>query len=618
MCGIVAIFDADGIPSGFENSRTWSQCLQSLARRGPDGRGTWIAPSRKSILGHTRLAIIDPSSSGHQPMTARGNGVCITYNGEIYNAPQIRAQLETHGFKFRSHCDTEVLLNAWIHWGKDMLHKLLGMYSFAIWDESSRSLFAAIDHVGMKPLVWKTEGDRLYIASDADTLRTLTGKSEQLNPEALRNVLTLSCCPAPMTMWKDIYKLRPGHTLEWTADSGVRIKRYYSPPDQVSDRQGPKGEAFDALWERVIADHLIADVPIGAFLSGGVDSAAVAVATTVLSTNPTCFTLGMDGDANELVDAGRVADRLGLSLCSQQITHTLDQDLSEFACAFDEPQGYSALLTMVRIARFASGQVKSVLAGDGGDETFGGYLWQRENGKDAWQKWNTDPDLIAQQSTITKVVAQPDADDQTRAHARKVLGSHSFVHGYISRVFPGFHPAESAALTPGWQDPYDEQAATDWLVDEDRPDMPHLRRVQRLDLLGFCPASILPKIDRGAMHYGLEVRSPMLDRRLIEIGLTNPIDPDEMIPDGSKSRTELRRYASSHLGSAFSNRPKQGFSIRSESELHHWRAISKSLGDMKIIRQGILNPNWSAYVPFGDMTRLRLLCMLGAWVENRI
>jgi len=618
MCGICAILDDRGIEEHFEHSDAWSRCMASLKRRGPDGHGTWIAPSRKAILGHTRLAIVDPTQSGHQPMHARAGTLCITYNGELYNAPELRARLESHGYQFRSRCDTEVLLNAWLCWGKGMLDQLLGMFAFGVWDDTTRTLFAGVDHAGIKPMVWKFEGDRLYLASDADSLRALTARSERLNPQAVRHVLTLGCCPAPMTMWSGISKLCPGHTLEWSAGSAPIITRYYTPPDQISDRPAPAGDAFDALFEQVIADHLIADVHVGAFLSGGVDSAAVSIAATRMGATPSCFTLEMEGDANELDDATRVANRLGLSTTSGQMSPQLDDDLDLFTHAFDEPQGFSALLTMVRIAKLASGQLRSLIAGDGGDETFGGYLWQRENAQDAWQNWHRDPKLIALQSEIGAQVARQDADDQTRALARRILGSHSFVHGYLSRVFPGFHPAESVAMTPGWSDPYDETNVSDWLIGEDRPELEHLRRVQRLDLLGFCPASILPKLDRGAMHFGLEVRSPMLDRRLIDLGLTARVDPNEMIADGSMSRPYLRRYCSKHLGDAFSHRPKQGFSIRSPGELHQWRGLAEKINTMKIVRQGILDPSWRNYVPFGDMTRLRLVCMLGAWAQERI
>lgn len=618
MCGIAAVLDSTPIAMGYEHSSSWKSCLESLKRRGPDGQGTWIAPSRHALLGHTRLAIVDPTPLGHQPMVSRCGAITITYNGELYNAPALRKDLESEGVEFNSHCDTEVLLNAWIQWGTGMLDKLSGMYAFAIWNDHDQTLFAAVDHAGMKPLVWKAQGTQLLIASDCDALRELSNRCESLNPESVRHVLTMSCCPPPMTMWEGIYKLRPGHQLQWSPGKQVQISRYYAPPSQIHQSSTLNTNEFDELWQQVVSDHMIADVPVGAFLSGGIDSAAVVIAASRCGTSPTCFTLEMDDEASEHLDALRVANHLRLPTKSIHMGHDLNEQLMQCTQAFDEPQGYSAMLTMVKIATLASQSVKAVIAGDGGDETFGGYLWQREQGPGAWQSWHQDPSLTSQQSSIASQVAKPDTDDQTRALARKIYGSHSFVHGYLSRVFPGFHPAEAHAMTSSWNTPYSHESTSQWIVSEDRPDLPHLRRVQRLDLTGFCAASILPKIDRGAMHSSLEVRSPLLDRRLIELGLTQPVQPCELTEDSSQSRPQLRNYVSSNLGNAYVNRPKQGFSVRTTTELKFWRQIASQINEMKIVNQGILNENWSAYVPFGDMTRLRTICMLACWAQTRI
>lgn len=617
MCGIAGCFDTNCIPPGFEGSSGWLSCMNSLRKRGPDGEGTWGAPSRHAILGHTRLAIVDPSPAGDQPMVNGNNQISITYNGELYNASKLRTELESDGYQFRSSCDTEVLLNAWIRWGRKMLPKLLGMYAFVIWDDQSKRLFGAVDHVGMKPLVWKQEHTRLLIASECDSLRALSGAKENLSSTAVRNVLTMSCCPPPMTMWEGIYKLPPGHCIEWSIDEPVRVSRYYSPPECIDEEKRVTQENFEEIWEQIVSDHMIADVPVGAFLSGGIDSAATVLAATKAGTKPHCFTLEMEGDASEHLDAQRVAHALGLPITIEKMS-LLDHELHAYCGAYDEPQSFSALLTMVNIARLGGSQVRSVIGGDGGDETFGGYLWQREHGPDAWQDWHDNAELKSYQSRINSMVENPDSDDRTRVLARKVMGSHSYVHGYLARVFPGFHPAEARAMSSSWDDPYTHEQVSEWLVNADRPELPHLRRVQRLDLVGFCPASILPKVDRGAMHYGLEIRSPMLDRRLIDIGLTQPVDPCELIADGSQSRPHLRSYLESNMGTQSTKRPKQGFSVRTHDELRFWRARCEQLSETKLIKQGILNTNWASYIPFGDMTRLRSICMLASWAESRI
>ncbi len=618
MCGIAFIGDTKPLEPGHEQAPAWEACLASLARRGPDGSGTWVSPDRSVILGHTRLAIVDLSTAGRQPMKTSDSQICITYNGELYNAPALRNELKAEGARFVSACDTEVLLHAWKRWGRGMLDRFRGMFSFVLWDESARQLFAAIDHVGMKPLVWKEQGAQLLIASDCDSLRELTGHVEQLSDVAVRLVLTLSCCPPPMTMWTGIQKLMPGHCLEWSPGREAIVTRYYSPPDMIDDVSRMKPDAFGALLEQIVEDHLVSDVSVGAFLSGGIDSAAIVTAAHRSGAMPTCFTLAMESEANELADAQRVADSLGLLHVSQEAGSGIGESLHEFAAAFDEPQGYSALLTMVQIANLASQDVKSVIAGDGGDESFGGYLWQREQGRDAWQSYQVRDDLIGMQATVDAHVARPETGDADRAIARRVYGSHSFVHGYLSRVFPGFHPAEAETMTSAWNTPYSHEDAAGWLAGEDRPALSHVRRVQRLDLLGFCPASILPKVDRAAMHYGLEVRTPLLDRRMIQLGLAMPVQECELLGDGSQSRPLLREYVARHLGESFAKRPKQGFSVRVANELNYWREFASRVQSMKIVTHGMLNANWLQYVPYGDMTRLRIVCMLAAWAESRL
>ncbi len=618
MCGVLGMFDGEPIAPEAERGGRWRAAMTSLARRGPDGSGVWRAPSGLALLGHTRLAIIDPTPRAAQPMTTSDGAAAITFNGEIYNAPALRRELEASGRRFVTTSDTEVLLQGWATWGPAVLDRLRGMYAFAIWDDQSRRLFAAVDHVGMKPLAWKEEHGRVTLASDVDAMRALSGRAETLDSLAARQYLSLGCVPPPRTMWRGVRKLPAGHRLTWAPGEHVRVERYWSPPDRCENVDAPDDEAFAALFDDVVREHLLADVPVGAFLSGGLDSAAVTAAAVRCGAAPRCFTLSMEGEADESRDAAQIADVLGLAHDIAPAGASIDEDHEACRLAYDEPQAYSALLTMVRIARHAAPQVKCVLGGDGGDETFGGYLWQREAGPDAWWAWSADPALRRSADELARRVTSPEADDADRAVARRAFGARSFIHGYVSRVFPGFHPAEARALTPGWSEAFDEDAAASWAQSEDRPGLPQLRRIQRLDLTTFCPASILTKVDRGAMHYSLEVRAPLLDRRLIELGLSTPLVPGEDASDGSESRPMLRRYARDRFGAAWPNRSKQGFSLRVRSELNAWRALADRVNDTALVRDGVLRPDWRSFVPFGDMPRLRLVCQFAAWAEQRL
>ncbi|MBL4591132.1 MAG: asparagine synthase (glutamine-hydrolyzing) [Phycisphaerales bacterium] len=617
MCGIVAIIDERKLDQKTTQSPAWLGCMDRLARRGPDGSGSWTSPSGHAALGHTRLAIVDPSERGHQPMTDADGQVSLSFNGEIYNAPQLRDQLIQLGHRFNSTCDTEVLLAGWMHWGREIIEHIRGMFSFVIWDDRAREVFAAVDHSGMKPLVFKHENGRLMITSDADAMRALTEKNESLNPTALRHVLTLGCCPSPMTMLTGIEKLRGGHTLSWKLGGRVRIERHWSPPENMLVSSIDE-HAFKDLWERVISDHLLSDVPVGVFLSGGLDSASVTSAMTRVGARPRCFTLAMEGEGDESRDANRVANRLGLECDIADARWDLADELGVYAQAYDEPQSHSALLTQTRICAHASRHVKTLLGGDGGDEAFGGYLWQRETGKGSWESLHKDDKLRSESGELSKIIGHADAPDCARNHASNVFGAHSFIHGYLSRVFPGFHPAEACALTQSMGDQYNEHTAVEWLIGEDRPQLEHLRRVQRLDLVGFCANSILPKIDRGSMHFGLEVRSPLLDRRLLEYGLAAPVTPGEMLGDASLSRPHLRRYAASALGDAFINRPKQGFSLRLKGEWEQWTIISKAVNRSRLVTEGYLREDWRSFIPHRAVYKLRSICMLSAWAESRL
>lgn len=611
MCGIVAIASDEALDPSFIGSARWDACMRSLERRGPDGNGRWLSPCRHAALGHTRLAIVDPSERGQQPMIDERESIAITYNGEIYNAPALRAELESLGHAFRSSCDTEVLLRGWMQWESGVLNRAQGMYAFAVWDGRKRELFAAVDHAGMKPLVYKCENGQLLITSDCDAMRALTGATEALDPVSMGMYLSLGCCPAPRTMWEGIEKLRPGHALRWSAGSRVRIERHWSPPHEILDAP-MRQDRFVDLFERVNAEHLLGDVPIGVFLSGGLDSASVTAALTQSGATPGCFTLAMNGAEDESADAQRLAQRLGLDCTVGTSDWSLGDELNVYARAYDEPQSYSALLTQTRISSIAGRSVKAVLSGDGGDECFGGYLWQRMG------DWSNGRTLSADDvRTIEDLLSSSDATDDERALGASAIASRGFVEGYLSRAMVGFHPREARAMLRLDKD-FGVESVSEWLVDEDREDLPHIRRVQRLDLTGFCAASILPKVDRGAMHFGLEVRSPMLDKRLLEYGLCAPVRSDEMIADGSKSRPELRAYADTVLGKGFTDRAKQGFSLRLEGELNAWRELSRAVDRSWLVQSGALRSDWRDYVPTGAVYRLRSICMLSAWAEHRV
>jgi len=382
MCGILAIARSSP-PSERDplvSTRALDLAMQRLRLRGPDGEGAWRSRCGRLLLAHTRLAIQDPSVAGRQPMTDapspsdRDERVVITFNGEIYNAPALRIELERGGFAFRSQSDTEVLLHGFIAWGIDrLLARILGMFAFVIADlrEGAPIFHAANDPTGMKPLVWSfspasqgESGGRLAIASDCDSLAAALADdprfSKRLEAQALCHVLSIGYCPAPLTMWRGVYKLAPGRKMTWRVGDAAspRIDPYWSPPEQIDQRlAADASEHFDDLFRSVVDDHLLSDVPIGLFLSAGLDSSALALALAQAGragdiTAYTLATRGIDPGIDESPAAAKFAANLMMRHRTVPFdTGDLRDTLAHAAAAFDEPQGFSALLTATRIAR---------------------------------------------------------------------------------------------------------------------------------------------------------------------------------------------------------------------------------------------------------------------------
>lgn len=536
--------------------------------------------------------------------------LALVFNGEIYNAPELRTRLTGLGCAFRSTADTEVLLHALAVWGVDeTLARIRGMYAFIVWDERDRSITAATDHVGMKPLVFAVGDGVFRAASDADALRAILPRRPDLDPQALCHVVSLGYIPAPLTIWRDVRKLAPGHVVRWTADHGVREHRYWSPPSFIAD--GPADD-FAEVWEPIVRQHLLSDVPIGTFLSAGLDSSTVALALKRLGEHPTCFSLALPSRDDESLEAAETARHLGLpfqavAFADQPLAETLHQT----AAAFDEPQAYTALLTQVSLCRATRTHAKVMLTGDGGDEAFGGYIWHRQPPVTS-QSMRSSADALAARA------ARPDADAATRRAALDALASRSFVHAFLQAVLPRFHPAEARALFAPLSPEYDDEIYAAPASAEDAPWLPWPRRAQRLDLLTFCAGSILPKIDRASMSVGLELRCPFLDRRMLEWSLRRPGQPDEADP--ARAKPDVRAYLQGHVPERVLTRQKQGFSLRMRQQ-DPWTNLMPWFETTRLAREGVLHEQWRAFVerdaPYAESRRF-ILCMLAAWAEERI
>ena len=632
MCGLIGVLGGD-----VSACRGWDAAMRLIRRRGPDGSGAWISPSRQVRFGHTRLAVRDLSDAGSQPMIGEDDASALIYNGELYNADEIRESLEEEGCRFRGRCDTEVLLRGLIAWGADrMLATAVGIFAFAFWDDRRRDLIAAVDHAGAKPLVWHGDSERVVLASDCDAARALLegdGISLRLDPLGLQSVLSFGYCPAPATVWAGLCKLEPGTLLRWKPGRHPSIERWWTPPVPVgassacerdtdprsSGRNGAEIETdpdwFSEYWPGVIGRESVSDRPIGVFLSSGLDSVAVASGLSASGVLPRCLTVSMRAD-DESVRAQKIAERLGLShrVVAMQ-SGDLTEEIERAGPVYDEPQGFSALLSQRVLCEAARGDRAVMLSGDGGDEAFAGYAWNQPNEIDAMRDFTRRDRLRADATSLASAVAAPDADDLARRRALGSMGTSGLPAAWRLRVFPGFHPAEAAALMPDLarvragdtHRELDERATR-----ADRPDLGDLDRVRRLDLALFCGGSILPKVDRASSWYGLEVRAPFLHRPLLEASLSRS--------NQRAGKDDLRRYLDGRGLLECTNPTKQGFSVRGWG-ITDWRRASDRINSSRLVRSGLLRPDWDRYIPRGDhleQLRLQVLCMVAAWAETRL
>ncbi len=594
-------------------SARWDRAMQRLRPRGPDGVGDWSSDDGRVRLGHTRLAIVDLSDAGAQPMGNEDGAVVVSFNGEIYNARSLRKELESAGHRFASGSDTEVIVHGYEQWGgRGVLDRLRGMFAFVIWDARKSFMLACVDHAAMKPLCFTQRDGALLLASTTDAIVELADEQPILDGTSLCHVLCHGYVPGGATVWKGVRRLGPGELLEWTPGRGEpRCVRWWEPTCQRERGEKSDPDEFAGIWTEVVRDHLVSDVPVRLLLSGGLDSTAVAAAIAGMGERVDCLTLALDGDDDESAAAAETAQFLGLRHEVERLGATDVESLMDKAAElFDEPQGYGALLTMTRVAEAARRGGKVVLAGDGGDEAFAGYTWH--HGEIAAQEPDT------RHAELSRLVSSPDTNADVRWRALAALSTLSFVHAHAQRVAPRMHPTEAATLLAPFGAEYDERQYVAPFEGHDDPGLPWPRRAQRLDLAGFCAGSILPKVDRATMGFGLELRAPFLDRRVLEWALSRPVEEAEL--GAHTGKPVLRRYLAGRAPKSVLQRPKQGFSLRTGGAAMYEEMLER-LRESSMVRDGYLCERWESFVgpgvPYREQ-RIFTLAMLGAWMERRL
>ena len=534
MCGIAGLLDLTGtIPSG-EMARLAGAMAGTLAHRGPDDQGVWVSPDGRCALAHRRLSIIDTSSAGHQPMISADDRHALSYNGELYNFEALRPGLARAGWTFRTRSDTEVLLAGLATEGTAFLTRTDAMYALAWYDVVERRLVLARDPFGEKPLCWWTDGRLFAFASEIQALALLPGFRPRIDRTRVFAYLGLQYVPAPAAIYLDVAKLPPGSGLVVGADGRQAPFRHFAFVPAAGDGERPLDALADELEDilvRTVETRLISDVPLGAFLSGGVDSSTVvAIARRRLGREVTTFSLGFAGaPSSEHLAAREIAEALGTRHHERVIDVDLLDMFDRIADLLDEPNGDTSCLPTWLLSGLTREQVTVALSGDGGDEMFGGYgryfsaladEATMRAGREPWPGW-------------------------TRGIGYYNRRIQVFGDGMLEQA-AGPLPVRYRDLIGGWR------------ADLDRSDGCYLHAIRASDVANYLPGAVLAKVDRMSMRHGLEVRAPLLGRAVAEFAAG--LSEAECVAHGSGKQV-LKRVASRHLPEAWMNRPKTGFGL---------------------------------------------------------
>ncbi len=616
MCGICGFFNPHQL-----SSKTWMQSASdrmtdALVHRGPDDVGVWTDPKIGVAFGHRRLSIQDLSSEGHQPMTSACDRFVMSYNGEIYNFQEIRKDLEQNGFQFRGHSDTEVLLGAITEWGLEKtLKQLIGMFAIALWDKKQESLTLVRDPVGKKPLFYGWCRDTFLFGSELKALRAHPEFDAPIDPNALGLFIKYSWVPSPFCIYRGFHKLPPGHLI--TIDSKSRLENViphsFWSARTVAERgehtpfTGSLEEATDELekiLQTTVRSRMIADVSLGALLSGGFDSSMVVAMMQSMSPRPIkTFSIGFwESQYNEAQHAQDIARHLGTDHTELYISPTDAQGIiPEIPKIYDEPFADSSQIPTVLLSKLARKDVQVALSGDGGDELFAGYTKYPECLK-RWETWGNRPlwartrmaDVMTSigQTSWSLLGASSNSPTEEIPKWQKFFGRMEKKSRWVSATNAVDLVALRHARCRRIQDYVVHAVDTNCLLtnSNDWAAVSHpIQGMMYVDFVTFLTDDILVKVDRASMSVSLEVRCPLLDTRLIEFAWSLPLS---MRLQGHKGKIVLRKVLERYVPPELTERPKKGFAVPVsewiKGPLREWAEYL--LDETRIRQQGLLRP----------------------------
>lgn len=617
MCGFAGFLESAALRSEEELESSVRAMATTLRHRGPDDHGTWVDAAAGVGLGSRRLAIVDLSPAGHQPMHSASGRFAIAYNGEVYNFNRLREELESEHVapQFRGHSDTEVILASIEAWGLEAaVRRFIGMFAFALWDRRDRVLHLVRDRLGVKPLYYGWFGEALLFGSELKALRAHPAFSGDIDRNALTLLLRHDYIPAPYTIHKTVCKLLPGTILS------VPASRHSDPfpvPYWSAAAMAEKGKAdpfrgsaeeaadqLDSLLRSAVGLRMIADVPLGVFLSGGVDSSTVVALMQAQSDRPVrSFSIGFHEDSyNEARNAKAIATHLGTD--HTELYVTAEEALAvipKLPMLYDEPFADSSQIPTYLVSALARRCVTVSLSGDGGDEVFGGYnrytwgplIWRNVGWVPRWlrrcgawalttlssRSWDS---VFRRMGAVLPAQFKQPNPGESIAKLADVLAVDSPKSIYRTLVS---HWKDPAALVPDSFEPVTIVSnGTDWADAED-----FAQEMMTLDLMTYLPDDILAKVDRASMGVSLEAREPLLDHRLVEFALTLP--STQKIRDG-QSKWLLRQVLYRYVPRELIERPKMGFAVPLggwlRGPLRDW--AEELLSEKRLLGEGFLDP----------------------------
>jgi len=576
MCGIAGAIWTDARVA--LTRPTLDRMTDALRHRGPDEGGTYFnraagAPANRAFpavaLGHRRLSIIDIANS-HQPLANEDETVWLVFNGEIYNYVALRRRLEGAGHRFQTAGDTETIVHLYEQEGLDFLQHLVGMFALALWDARRRRLILARDRLGQKPLVYRQEADRLLFASELKGLMAVPDVPREIDPGAVDRYLTYQYVPHPETIFRGIRKLPPAHYGVYQ-EGRLSIRRYWSP-DMNREVRRPFSESVQRvrrLCRDAVAMRMRSDVPLGAFLSGGVDSSIVVALMQQVATAPVqTFSIGFtENEYDESGWARRVATHLGTDHHPFQVTPDSLEILPQLVRYFDEPFADSSAIPTFYVARWARERVTVALTGDGGDELFCGY--PRYRAIQLASRLDRLPRAVRSMLAASERLPWPHASRQkslTRRWRRFVSALALPPAARYAEWIAIFSESRRAALyTDAMLDALPNSDPIEWLGDafQDARARDPLTQASLADLVTYLPCDLMTKVDTASMANSLECRQPLLDHRLVELAIETPIDHKF---HGSRGKRVFKEAFGHLLPAGVLQRRKMGFGV----PLDHW------------------------------------------------